>query len=417
MSSCNDLKRKGQNQLFERDMAGILQQIPDFLWVKDIKGRYVFVNAIMCERILCCDHIDTILYKTDDFFIHHEKKLGNKSILSQFPNFDENISSKIVDGFVRNKHIIIEIHQTPLLGSDGQLLGTIGSGRDITQQRGRNDIIQNIMNVGLIEWHISSKKIFFSDHCTYLIGLSPNELQSRCEEWEHRIHPDDHQKLKSAYSLFLEKDTSRIDLEYRIKHRDGKYRWIKSNTICRRTPNGQPLILISLLIDITQQKGVELKLHQINSQLEKKIVQQNIMLEKTQSALKMLMEKQEENKKDVSENIHSNIKGLVIPLIEKLRISAVSEEQLSLIGVVESNLLDIVSSFSKELMRIDISLTPTELQVADMVRKGNTNKEISVILNKSVRAVAAHRENLRKKLGLKNKKINLRTYLLSIDSK
>ena len=416
MGFYNDLKSQGGNQLSKGDVAMTLKPIQDFIWVKDIKGRYIFANEIMCERILCCDHIDTI-NKTDDFFIQHEKTLGNQTILSHFPSFDEIISSKIVEGFVRDEYFVIEVHQAPLLGSEGNLLGTIGSGRDITQQRDRINIIQDTINVGLIEWNISSKKIFFSDQCQYIIGFSPNELQIRCEEWKNRIHPDDHHKIESAYSFFVEKDTARIDLEYRIKHRDGNYRWIKSNTVCRRTPNGKPMILISLLIDITNQKTQEAELRQINSQLEKKIEQQNIMIEKTQSALKILMEKQEESKKDVSDNIYSNIKGLVIPFIEKLKVSTSSEEKLKLIEVVESNLLEIVSSFSKELMRIDISLTPTELQVADMVRKGNTNKEISEILNKSVRAIAAHRENLRQKLGLKNKKVNLRTYLLSIDSK
>ena len=74
-----------------------------------------------------------------------------------------------------------------------------------------------------------------------------------------------------------------------------------------------------------------------------------------------------------------------------------------------------ITPFSKKLSNSIISLTPTEIQVAGLVKDGKSNKEIAELLNKSIRAITSHRDNIRQKLGLKNKKINLRTYLLSLD--
>ena len=61
-----------------------------------------------------------------------------------------------------------------------------------------------------------------------------------------------------------------------------------------------------------------------------------------------------------------------------------------------------------------LNLSPREIQVADLVRQGRSNKDAANILSISVNAVEFHRNNLRKKLGLQNKKINLRTYLLTM---
>ena len=88
------------------------------------------------------------------------------------------------------------------------------------------------------------------------------------------------------------------------------------------------------------------------------------------------------------------------------------EELLS--RVIQENIKKITSSFSLNLSSSYLGLSPREIQVADLVRQGRANKEAARILNISVNAVEFHRNNLRKKLGLQNKKINLRTYLLSM---
>jgi len=59
-------------------------------------------------------------------------------------------------------------------------------------------------------------------------------------------------------------------------------------------------------------------------------------------------------------------------------------------------------------------LTPREIQLAYLIKEGKTTKEISELLNLSVRTIDSHRDRIRKKLGLSNRKINLKSYLLSL---
>ena len=82
--------------------------------------------------------------------------------------------------------------------------------------------------------------------------------------------------------------------------------------------------------------------------------------------------------------------------------------------IVESSLNEIVSPFLHKLSSKYLGLTPREIQVAGLVKEGKTTKEIAEFLNISTNAVDFHRKRVRDKLGLRNRKANLRTHLLSL---
>ncbi|HOJ15012.1 MAG TPA: helix-turn-helix transcriptional regulator, partial [Deltaproteobacteria bacterium] len=82
--------------------------------------------------------------------------------------------------------------------------------------------------------------------------------------------------------------------------------------------------------------------------------------------------------------------------------------------ILESNLNDIISPFLKKLSSHYLNLTPTEIQVADLIKDGKSTKQIAEVLGISERAVEFHRNNIRDKLGLKNSKTNLRSYLMTL---
>jgi PAS domain S-box-containing protein len=136
-------------------------------------------------------------------------------------------------------------------------------------------------------------------------------------------------------------------------------------------------------------------------------------LEEVNTALKIMLKKKDEVKIEIEEDVLCNVKELVVPYLEKLKKARLNEEQYSYLNVLELNLNTITSSFSHKLSSKYIKLTPTEIRIANLIKHGNNTKEIAELLSLSRTTIDFHRQNIRKKLGIRNKKTNLRTYLLT----
>ena len=125
------------------------------------------------------------------------------------------------------------------------------------------------------------------------------------------------------------------------------------------------------------------------------------------------MNKREEDKSELEEKVIFSVNKLVMPHLEKLKTGTLDRKNKTLLEIMESNLKEIISPFRQGLSTKLSTMTPTEIQIANLVKKGKSTKEIAELLNLSTKTIDFHRDNIRKKLGIKNKKINLRTHLSS----
>ena len=88
--------------------------------------------------------------------------------------------------------------------------------------------------------------------------------------------------------------------------------------------------------------------------------------------------------------------------------------QQNFINIIRTNLKEVISPFSRKLSSGYVNLTTAEIQVSDLIKNGYRNKEIAELLHISSETVSVHRKHIRKKLGIRCTKTNLRSYLKTI---
>jgi DNA-binding CsgD family transcriptional regulator len=144
------------------------------------------------------------------------------------------------------------------------------------------------------------------------------------------------------------------------------------------------------------------------------LMEQKQSLEETNIAMKVLLKQREQDKLDLEKKVLNNVKDLVLPYVEKLKNARLKPKDRTLVEIVDRHLQDIISPLLQRLSNASLILTPQEMQVAALVKDGRTSQEIADILNVAETTVNFHRKNLRIKFGLRNKRTNLRSYLLSL---
>jgi PAS domain S-box-containing protein len=168
---------------------------------------------------------------------------------------------------------------------------------------------------------------------------------------------------------------------------------------------------LKLAQEVEERRRAEEQLRKRETELEA----QSQHLEEVNTALRVLLKQREGDRKEFQENVLTNVKELVNPYLVRLGRSRLETRQQTMVNILESNLNNIISPFIRKLSSRYYNFTPMEIRIANLVKEGKTNKEMAELLLLSKNTILFHRHNIRKKLGVKNKKINLRSHLLSFD--
>jgi len=159
--------------------------------------------------------------------------------------------------------------------------------------------------------------------------------------------------------------------------------------------------------DITAQRAAEQELVRSREELKIHVTE----VHERNTALKVLLAQREYDRGEFEERIMENVRTLILPYLEKLKAQRLAAQEEAFLNIVETNLLQITSTFSRRLSSRFHGLSPQEIRIANLVKEGRQDKEIMETLNISFETVKTHRQNIRKKLGIYGKRGSLRMHL------
>ncbi|HEU5092272.1 MAG TPA: ATP-binding protein, partial [Nitrospira sp.] len=127
--------------------------------------------------------------------------------------------------------------------------------------------VQNT-SIGIWDWDISSNDVYLSPEWKRQLGYEDHELDNTFQEWEGRLHPEDHDRALGAIKAYLGRRESQFELEHRLRHKNGSYRWILSRGTLITNEGELSTRMIGIHIDVTDRKTAEEMLRQAKEAAE-----------------------------------------------------------------------------------------------------------------------------------------------------
>jgi len=176
----------------------------------------------------------------------------------------------------------------------------------------------------------------------------------------------------------------------------------------RITKDGRILDIWLTLGALTDENGIVNAISTIERDITKR-KKAEMALEQKNATLKELLEQIEIEKKTIKDQVHANVQNLLLPVLAKIKLQ--KKPSMKFIELLEQNLKDLTSAFGIRITETHLKLSPREVEICNMIRSGFTSKETSEALLISYKTIERHRNNIRKKLGIVKKEINLTTFL------
>src|SRR5580765_7855534 len=129
--------------------------------------------------------------------------------------------------------------------------------RDTVDQTQSFDRALHDARIGLWVWDMQSNKVYFSPEWKRQLGYQDHELRNRFGEFEERLHPQDRNSILATLKAYIEGRRPDYEVEFRLRHKDGTYRWIFSHAFLQTRADGKPCRVSGCHLDITERKEAQ----------------------------------------------------------------------------------------------------------------------------------------------------------------
>lgn len=245
----------------------IIHALPYLIWLKDTDGKYLACNRRFEDFFGASEQ--EILGKTD----YDLRKAGLANLLWEY---DKEVILKESESiqeewttFANDEHQeLLEIRRFPLYEDNGELIGVLGIGQNITTRRESEEKLQKSeerfslamrgANDGLWDWNLKTNEVYYSPRWKSMLGYENDELTNDLNTWQSLVHPDDKNMVLNMVRDYLVGKTTSFEIEMRMQHKDGHEVFVLSRAFLVHCSSEEKAVrLVGTHVDITARKITE----------------------------------------------------------------------------------------------------------------------------------------------------------------
>lgn len=402
----------------EEQFRNLVQNTTAIILRFDLQGRFTFVNKFAQdffgyseEELLEKHAVGTIVPEREssgrDLAAMFDKIIANPGSFQK--NSNENIRKS-------GERVWVEWTNSGVFDNDGHLREFLSVGLDITEKKRAEEALKHSENVYRTIFETTGTAMIIVEEDT-TISLANHEFERLTGYTKEQVEkglswqvllPEEDRKKALNYHKMRRSIPNTAPTKYELRFFDSR-RELRNVIVTIDMIPGTNRSIASV-IDITEQKQTEQKLKSREQDLKDRTKK----IEEANAALRALLRARDEQREEIEMTMYNNLKELVLPYVEKLQ-SKKLQNRDEIFDILKKNLKHVCSPLTRNLRTLYAELTPREVQVINLIRDGRTSKDISEIIGVSTKAVEFHRENIRRKLGITNKKTNLLSFILSME--
>jgi len=449
-----ELEKMKESERRFRELAALL---PETVFEMDCLGRFTYVNEKGLEQFGYSHEDFEAGASAFDMIVPEDHQRAGENLARAFSGkavYHSEYTCLRKDGstFPGLFYTTVRYRDNAPIGVLGIIIDNSHINAMVSQLReweNRYRIATEAGMTGVWDHDLKSGKMVIDANLKKLLGFEADEI-THWDAWKPVIHPDDVAVLMQCSRDYIKGRTPHFEARVRVVDKQRRVRWLLVRGVAECDNSGWVRRMIGSGTDITRLREVELALEQARERLEERVrvrtrelqeanetlratIREKVAstkslkrreaelktktakLQDLNTALRFLLKKLDREKAATEEKMAADLRDLVHPYLKKLGKKSESRENRALVTILENHLKAIVSPFCRQLTSSVINLTPAELNVANMVKSGQSTRQIADALNLAYKTVESHRLNIRRKLGLTGKGINLRTCLMSME--
>jgi diguanylate cyclase (GGDEF)-like protein/PAS domain S-box-containing protein len=262
-------RRAGERAAVQRErdlLSALMEHFPGNVYFKDEESRFLRVNRAMARYCGLADPA-AALGKTDHDVFTSEHADQASADEKRIIETGQALTLEERETWPDGRETWVRTSKAPLLDRDGAVRGTFGISMDISEKKRaeqalraseeRYALAMRGANDGIWDWDLASGKVYYSERWKAIVGCDEDEVGPTPEGWLDRVHPEDRARVEAKLADLQEGRAAQFDDEYRLRHKDGGYRWVLARGFALRDASGRPYRMAGAQTDVTDRRGFD----------------------------------------------------------------------------------------------------------------------------------------------------------------